>query len=401
METLLLTLLLGLLLTLGLSEYLMHRRTLASIPIRIHVNGTRGKSSVTRLLYGAIRNSGKVVCAKTTGTLARFITPQGREYPIYRPAGANIGEQIRIARMAAAYKPDVLVIECMALQPSYQWMSEAQLVRGTHGVITNARADHLDVMGPDTSDVALALAGMTPRKGKLYTAERKLDHIFQYTARDRGSEFIGVTEEDVEAVTEEDLRPFSYHEHAENVALVLKVCEDLGIDRSTALKGMYEAPLDSGVLKTFPLKFFGRDILFVNAFAANDPESTGGIWEAACQRHGEVEKRRLIALFNCRSDRPDRSFQLGTAAAVWPKADKYVLIGSGAHAWAKPAFKAGIDAESVHFADGKAVADIFEDLVSFSGEKSLIVGMGNIGGPGMELIKHIRNRCAPGMEAVF
>lgn len=34
----------------GVAEYAVHVRNLKKIPIRIHVNGTRGKSSVTRLI---------------------------------------------------------------------------------------------------------------------------------------------------------------------------------------------------------------------------------------------------------------------------------------------------------------------------------------------------------------
>ena len=38
------------LVALGLLEAVLHRHNLSKIPIRIHVNGTRGKSSVTRLI---------------------------------------------------------------------------------------------------------------------------------------------------------------------------------------------------------------------------------------------------------------------------------------------------------------------------------------------------------------
>src|SRR5215510_904106 len=110
-----------LLVTLGaLVEGLLHRRNLARIPIRIHVNGTRGKSSVTRLIAAGLREGGLVTCAKTTGTLARMILPNGREVPIFRPAGANVIEQKRIVAAAAAHGADALVIECMALQPELQ-----------------------------------------------------------------------------------------------------------------------------------------------------------------------------------------------------------------------------------------------------------------------------------------
>lgn len=41
-----------------LIEYRIHVGNLDSIPIRVHVNGTRGKSSVTRLIAGALREHG-------------------------------------------------------------------------------------------------------------------------------------------------------------------------------------------------------------------------------------------------------------------------------------------------------------------------------------------------------
>src|SRR5688572_3631475 len=98
----------------GAAELVVHRRNLRKIPIRVHVNGTRGKSSVTRLIAGALRESGTVTCAKTTGTLARFIQPDGKELPIYRPAGPNVLEQKRMVALAAAHEARALVIECMA-----------------------------------------------------------------------------------------------------------------------------------------------------------------------------------------------------------------------------------------------------------------------------------------------
>ena len=66
------------LLTLGLAAYGVaevrrHERQLARIPVRVHVNGTRGKSSVTRLIAAGLRSTGRRVFAKTTGTMARMI----------------------------------------------------------------------------------------------------------------------------------------------------------------------------------------------------------------------------------------------------------------------------------------------------------------------------------------
>ncbi|MGW1290353.1 poly-gamma-glutamate synthase PgsB, partial [Streptomyces sp. NPDC002586] len=104
------------LLVAGVVEQRRHDANLAVIPTRVLVNGIRGKSSITRLCAGALRGSGLVTVAKTTGTAARFIHPDATEEPVYRKFGiANVVEQIGIVRRAASYQPDVLVMECMAV----------------------------------------------------------------------------------------------------------------------------------------------------------------------------------------------------------------------------------------------------------------------------------------------
>lgn len=377
---------------LGVLELLSHRRNLARIPVRIHVNGTRGKSSVTRLIAAGLREGGLVTCAKTTGTLARMIMPDGTEYPVFRPAGPNIIEQLRIVRTATTFSPQVLVIECMAVQPSLQALSELKMIRATHGVITNARADHLDVMGPTEDDVALALAGTTPIGATIFTADLRHREVFEQAAKDRGSKLIAVAADEVKAVTEEDLAGFAYVEHAENVALALNVCGTLGVDRTVALRGMWNAKPDPGVTAVSEIDFFGRKLVFVNGFAANDPESTERLWRLAIGRYPDVEKR--IALFNCRADRPDRSRQLGEACAEWPLADHYVLIGTGTYIFARAAAGRGLDERKMVFAEDLRIDEIFEQLLELSGGNALIMGMANIGGQGLDLVRHFKNRSA-------
>lgn len=381
---------LGLLAGLGILEGLRHRRTLARIPIRIHVNGTRGKSSVTRLIAAGLRAGGITTCAKTTGTLARMILPNGTEYPVFRPSRANVMEQLRIIRTAAELKSQALVIECMAVQPFLQSLSEMRFVAATHGVITNARADHLDVMGPTEDDVALALAATTPRKGILYTGERRHLDTFRMSATDRASELVPITEDDVSAIAEADLAPFSYLEHAENVALALRVCGALGVDRQTALKGMWSARPDPGALTAFELDFFGRNMVFVNAFAANDPESTGRIWQMVRAKYADRE--RVITIVNCRADRADRSRQLGEACLEWGKSDHFVLIGSGTYIFARSAITAGLDPTCIHYAEDQRIDEIFEVIADLAGPSALVIGVANIGGPGLDLVRFFRNR---------
>src|SRR5919202_867681 len=167
----------------GLVEQRRHHRHLHSIPRRIVVNGIRGKSSITRLCAGALRGGGVVTVAKTTGTAARFIHPDASEEPIYRKFGIpNVIEQIGIVRRAAAYRPDALVIECMAVMPDLQEISQDKLIRSNIGVLCNVREDHLAEMGPTLDDVARSLCRSMPEGGVCVTAEKERFHILQEEA---------------------------------------------------------------------------------------------------------------------------------------------------------------------------------------------------------------------------
>lgn len=76
----------------GFWEYRTHRSNLDRIPVRIHVNGTRGKSSVTRLIAAGLRAGPRRTIAKTTGTMPRLILDDGLELPIHRAGSPNIIE---------------------------------------------------------------------------------------------------------------------------------------------------------------------------------------------------------------------------------------------------------------------------------------------------------------------
>ncbi|HJL18912.1 MAG TPA: poly-gamma-glutamate synthase PgsB [Sandaracinaceae bacterium LLY-WYZ-13_1] len=370
-------------------ELLRHRRALARIPVRVHVNGTRGKSSVTRLIAAGLRAGGKRVVAKTTGTLARVILPNARELGVFRPLGANVREQIRIVRFAAEQRAEVLVVECMALQPILQWLSEKMFVRATHGVITNARPDHLDVMGPTGDDVAKALCGMMPRRAVCFTAEGARLPILAHAAEDRGTRLDVTEASHVETLRDEEMAGFAHYEHRENVALALRVCAELGVDRETALAGMCGAQPDPGALTFHEIDFFGREIVFVNAFAANDPISSRQIWELCRERY---PAHRSICVFNCRADRVERSRQLGEALADWPSPDRVMAVGTGTVFFGRATAAAGFDVARLVSVEGADAREVFERLVEVCGRRTVLVGLGNIGGLGLDLVRLFRNR---------
>ena len=370
-------------------ENIVHNTNIKSIPIRIHVNGTRGKSSVARLIAAGVRAGGYRTVAKTTGTVARYIDVDGSETPVFRIGFSNIAEQVKIMFKARRAKADAIVIECMALQPLLQSLCELKLVKATHGVLTNARPDHLDVMGPTERDVAKALAATVPVEAKYFTAESIHLDFFEYACKERGTELIAATAQDAEKISDEEINKFVYSEFKINVALALKVTDDLGIPREIALKGMWESTPDPGAMTEYNFNIKNAEINFANAFAANDPVSTKMLWDKLCDKYSGCDKKVLVV--NCRDDREDRSKQIAEAALGWQKQDLIILIGTGTEVFTsfykKYAKSLNKPMTIVIVCEEMTPIQILEKTVeSNPAESYILVGVGNIKDIGMELV---------------
>ena len=372
----------------GVWEVRRHGGYLARIPVRIHVNGTRGKSSVTRLIAGGLRAGGRRTFAKTTGTMARLIRTDGSEVDVYRIGRPNIIEQTRIVRRAVEEGAEALVVECMAVTPEVQPITELRLIQSTVGVITNERPDHLDVMGPTVDDVARALAQTIPIQRDLFTSERERVEILAAVARKRGTRLHVV---DDSGVTETELAGFSYFEHAENVALALAVCAHLNVDRSTAIRGMHQAQPDPGVLRRYTVQSGAKTVQFVNAFAANDPQSTRLIWQRLGLDRAEPGVRRIV-LANCRGDRLQRSGQIAKLVSHDLPADHVVLSGEGTPLVASQAVSQGLDRKRLSDLGGLNAEQVYERVLNLAEDRGVVVGIGNIVGLGQEIVLHFKNR---------
>src|SRR6267378_2271955 len=163
----------ALLVFLGVREYRRHLHTILLIPHRVHVNGTRGKSSVTRLITGGLQGGGIKTLGKTTGTMPCYLLPSGKQAHIVRIGKPNIIEQLKVALRAVELGVDALVVECMAVLPDNQRLTEEKMIRSTVGVITNVRADHLDEM------VCAHIRDTIPRNGTLFTCEQNFFHVLR------------------------------------------------------------------------------------------------------------------------------------------------------------------------------------------------------------------------------
>ncbi len=359
------------LIIIGSIEMQLHLKSIYKIPIRIHVNGTRGKSSVVRLIAAGLRNSGMKILAKTTGTVPRIINENGIDINLHRLRSASIGEQIKLMRYFSKESPDVMVLECMAVNPQYQWISEHRIVRSTLSVITNVRKDHIDEMGKTNKDIASSLSNTIPYNSKLITSEDKHYNIFKSVSKKRNTQIIKTDKKDVDPVYIEN---FHYLEHPENISLALKVCQELGVSKNKALKGMLKAEPDPGALLIWNIKNKNQ---FVSAFAANDPDSTFKVW---CLIKNKFNNNVCVFL-NTRNDRRYRTNQLIDLVTNKINPDLFVIRGDNLD----------IDIPNMNikvFPMYTTQNDVIDYIVNL--ENYTIVGIGNMVGWGETFLKQLK-----------
>ena len=306
-------------------EAVSHARRVDRVPYRIHVNGIRGKSTVTRILAGMLREAGYGTVGKSTGTFAAVIDPTGVDIPIVRKGSPTILEQIDVARDHLTADIDAWVVECMAVNPAYQRASEERIVRSTIGVLTNVREDHQDVMGETLPEIARSLLSTCPKRGILVTAEQNPEilQVIEDVARSKGTSLV-VAEPD--RVSDADIAAFDYIAFKENVAIGYALADILGIPRSVALRGMVKAAPDPGVLRLRDLPIGSKQVTWANLFAVNDRESMIAAMERL--RPFITPETTTVGILNNRPDRQRRAIQFADIAVRDLSFDRLVTFGT-------------------------------------------------------------------------
>ena len=177
-------------------------------------------------------------------------------------------------------------------------------------------------MGPTKEDVAYSLCNTVPVKGILVTAEGQHSEILEEAADNNGTRILF---SDEMSVSRQELDSFSYLEHPQNIAVALDVCQQVGIDRENALRGMQNVQPDLGALVVWKLVQDKRTIEFVNGMAANDPVSTLQIWKFVIDRY-PAEGGTCI-FFNARDDRPVRTRQMLELTFTQIRPDHLIVRG--------------------------------------------------------------------------
>ena len=283
-----------------LCERIALNRYREKIPLRICVTGTRGKSSLVRLLASILRENGGAVLAKTTGSESRFILPDGSETEVPRRGIPSIIEQKSLLKKAVELKATSLVAEVMSIHPENHYVESQQIIQPNYVVITNVRADHIEAMGDTKDSIAEVFTADIPRHSQVYLIKAENKDCFIGRAKEADAELhtiaSGFSEQFVEKAPQ--LKEF----FSDTLDLVCGLAESLKIDTETIIRGLLNTKLDEGSSKTWrlPLLKDKRYIFCVNGFSANDPESTALLVEKIQNELG-AEPERFVGLLHLRA----------------------------------------------------------------------------------------------------
>lgn len=410
----------------GVIESRIHKKNLKKIPWIIHVNGIRGKSSTTRLIHGGLAAAGYKVIAKTTGTEPRLIFEDGQEKKIFRAGIPRIIEQRKVINSIKDRNIDILVLECMAISPEMQWISENKLLQADIGVITNVRYDHQDKMGRSLDEIASTLALTIPKNGVLITGSRQFLEKFRELAATQGtityfaSGTLAATNQADSPPAEKPTGPiqakvtdavqaendkinrgraadslklknyFKAPVFRQNVASALEVCRLFDLNDQVALKGMATARPDPGALGFYKLLSNGYRLYFINGFAANDYESTLKTWEVwqDWYNYENYSLLPLIGIFNSRIDRGYRLKEISKINASIKFSKLFITGYSPFHLLGQASLtKLGCERLKLKDIEGELA-----QLTAKHASDLLIFGFGNTKGQGLELIEYFRNK---------
>ena len=362
------------------------KRNVEKIPIRVNINGIRGKSTVTRLITSILTEAGYKTVGKTTGTAARMIYwfQDDEDIIVRQPQGANIGEQLKVLQKAADLNAEALVCECMAVNPDYQKVFQFRMLEANIVVIVNVLEDHLDVMGPTLDQIAQAFGATIPYNGFLITIDCAYTNYFKQIAKERNTKVIIA---DNSKITDEYLAKFDYMIFPDNASLALAVGEALGIDEETCFKGMLNAHPDPGAMRITRIGDENLNCTFVNGFAANDPQSTVNIWERV--KELEYNTEDPIVIMNCREDRVDRTEIF--VSDVFPKIQTHTLVAIGevsepiTTAFNNGQFPNVKNYINLEYAEPDKIMETLNPLL----KDRMVFGVGNIHGQGEAFIEKL------------
>jgi poly-gamma-glutamate synthase PgsB/CapB len=364
------------------AEAIVVRRRVSSIRVRVHVGGTRGKSSVVRYIAAALRDNGYRVLGKVTGEVPTLLLPDGTTTLLHRRGPARVQEQVHVIRLARTLSCDAIVLECMSLNPFLQTL-ESRILRPTLSVLTNILDDHREEFGPSSRDQAEAVCAFFPADAPLISHERVYADVVAACAAHASTRVV-----QLEAAEGESASGLPPGVHAENVELALAACTEMGCERGKAL----EAILGEARRMRSPLSALSTprgSLQFLDGFAVNDVTSARRFleqWRSSVTLGGPI-----AIILNTRADRPLRSVQFAQWCGTLTDLERVVVTGTHRARTRCVLRESGVDACRITVWSSGQARDPVNALAQLRlSEGCLVVGLGNIAGDGFAILKGIR-----------
>ncbi|NIM52862.1 MAG: poly-gamma-glutamate synthase PgsB [Gemmatimonadales bacterium] len=361
-----------------------------AIALVIAVTGTRGKSSVARMLASVLRESGRRVLAKTTGSEPALVLPDGSVKQVRRGAHPSIIEQKHLIHLGAELGVDAAVVEIMSIHPENHLVETHYLLKPHLVLVTNLRVDHTAAMGNTRDEVASVIGLDIPEGARVFVPRQECLPSFRTTVAERGAELIEVPPEAGSESVELESEP-GISEFSENIDLVCAAARSLGVADGTIWKGIRRTRRDIGALRIWRYRPAGSQApcLAVNAFAANDPESTMLVYGKVMTALG-ADPERCVGLMNLRPDRGDRTLQWVDALSQGVLQRFSRLYVFGLHA---PALKRRLrrldGAARIEVLRRSRPVEMMRTVASgIRDSGGVVFGFGNIGGVGQALAAH-------------
>ncbi len=266
----------------------MKKSEISFIEHRILVTGSRGKSSLVRMICAGLIAGGLDVRGRITGVLPRELSRVG-ERRIVRNAPAHV-EEMRWWLGQVSRGTGAVVMENAAVNPDLQCLAAAWL-EPTLTVWTNARPDHQDQWGEGSGCAEAALLRGIPDGGVLALgAELAASPSLMEKLKKRSGSLA--------------VAPRAGGFLVSNRVLALAALESIGFAGEVVRRAVEELPPDIADFRVFEIPESGA--LLAAAFSANDPESTEMLFASLGWR---VEETSLLY-----ADRGDRRARLKSFA---------------------------------------------------------------------------------------
>ena len=187
------------------------QKMVEKIPIRISVNGIKGKSIVTKLITNILMEAGYKVIGKTVGEL-------------------NRNDELSVIKNAVDLEAEALVCESEDIKSDSKKIPKFKKLDENIVVITDISEDDVDI----DDSIVRSFADIIPYEGYLITINSNYVNYFRKIAGERDTK---VTVADTSKITAEYLSLFD-DVSVENIAIAIAVGQVLKIDEKTCLRGM-------------------------------------------------------------------------------------------------------------------------------------------------------------------